>query len=359
MSSSVEPRAMFNPVLDRRSLMAMGSGLALAGLLSHTASADNATPEATPATTNGMQPDGTWAFTDDRGITVTLDKMPERIVADINLAAALWDFGLRPVGIFGWNILSATEIAGGAGGNLDLSTVEIVSEFATDQIDVEKLAALEPDLIVSAVFGIEYGVWSINPDAQANVEAIAPIVTISGIIRADKSLEHTADLAQALGVDLESDEIATQRADYEAALQAYKDAIAANKGITAIFMYASAQGLYVANPDAAADVMLYRDLGLVVPDVGVAAGEYWLQLSLEETTKFPTDMVFNSDRSELLTLAELQAEPTYALHPAIKAGQVYTWSQDVTGSFPGLTRVLNATAVDIAGARKGVGTYTP
>ncbi|HQY31982.1 MAG TPA: ABC transporter substrate-binding protein [Thermomicrobiales bacterium] len=357
MSRSVTTQTIPNPVLDRRSLLAMGSGLALASLLTHAASAQDATPDATPATANGMQPDGTWAFTDDRGITVTLDKMPERIVADINVAAALWDFGLRPVGIFGWNILSATEIAGGAGGNLDLSTVEIVSEFGTDQIDVEKLAGLDPDLIVSSVFAPEYGVWSINPDAQANVETIAPIVTISGIIRADKALEHTAVLAAALGVDLDSDEIVTQRTGYEAALQAYKDAIAANQGITAIFIYASPQNLWVANPDSAADVMLYRDLGLIVPHLDVAAGEYWLQLSLEETTKFPTDMVFNSDRSEILTLADLQAQPTYALHPAIKAGQVYSWSQDVTGSYLGMARVLNATAADVASAKKGVGTF--
>src|SRR4051812_42919727 len=50
------------------------------------------------------QPDGSWVFTDDRGITVTLPGMPKRIIADVNVAAALWDFGVRPVGLFGWNI---------------------------------------------------------------------------------------------------------------------------------------------------------------------------------------------------------------------------------------------------------------
>ena len=185
---------------------------------------------------NGVQPDGTWAFTDDRGFTARLDKMPERVVADINVAAALWDLGIRPVGVFGWNILSETEIAGRAGGDVDLSQTEIVSTPATDQIYVEKLIGLEPDLVVSLVYAPDYGIWSINPDTVDDVETVAPIVTISGIIRADEALAHTVDLAQSLGADLESDDIAAQKANYDLAVTSYKTATAANEGISALFM---------------------------------------------------------------------------------------------------------------------------
>jgi hypothetical protein len=82
-----------DPVFSRRSTLGAGAGLAAAGLFLHTAGAHDATPgaspEASPAAANGIQPDGTWAFTDDCGITITLPQAPVRIVADINAAAAL------------------------------------------------------------------------------------------------------------------------------------------------------------------------------------------------------------------------------------------------------------------------------
>ena len=41
-----------------------------------------------------------FTFTDGRGETITLDKKPERIVAYAAPAAALYDLGIKPVGIF-------------------------------------------------------------------------------------------------------------------------------------------------------------------------------------------------------------------------------------------------------------------
>lgn len=44
---------------------------------------------------------GLWEFTDDRGVTVSLPKRPVRVVAQTTSAAALWDYGVRPIAIFG------------------------------------------------------------------------------------------------------------------------------------------------------------------------------------------------------------------------------------------------------------------
>ncbi len=44
---------------------------------------------------------GPWTFTDDRGVEVTLESRPQRIVAYETAASALWHVGITPVGIFG------------------------------------------------------------------------------------------------------------------------------------------------------------------------------------------------------------------------------------------------------------------
>ena len=59
-----------------------------------------------------------WSFTDDKGVTVELDAMPERLAIDLNAAAALWDFGVRPTAVFGWDA-NETGDFGDAGGNID------------------------------------------------------------------------------------------------------------------------------------------------------------------------------------------------------------------------------------------------
>jgi iron complex transport system substrate-binding protein len=329
--------------ITRRQLMGMGAATLVALSLPKLAMAQATPGAATPEAASGLQPDGSWVFTDDRGITVTLPGMPERIIADVNVAAALWDFGVRPVGIFGWNITGDHEF-NAAGGNVDPDAVEFLNGPATT-IDVELAAAADPDLIVSLVYAEQYGVWSIDQEVQSRVEEIAPIITISGIIRADEAMNRFAQLSQALGIDLNSPEIAAQKASYDAAEQRYTTLTTEKAGISAIFVWASESEIYVASPDAAGDVMLFRDLGLDVPTLPVPAGEYWEQLSAEQALKYPTDMLFYSLRGDgLISLEDFQAHPTMGQHPAVKAGQVYGWNQDYILSYPGLEASFTTTS---------------
>lgn len=329
--------------LTRRRLLGVGAGLALSAA-APAVSALASTPEASPAATaaSGTQPDGTWVFTDDRGVTVMLPSAPQRVIADVNVAAALWDFGVRPVGVFGWNITGEKSF-NTAGGNVDPEAVEFLNDPGTT-LDVERAAAAQPDLILSLVYGEQYGVWSIDPEVQSRVEQIAPIVTISGIIRADKSLERFAELAAALGIDLNAPEIVGQKANYEAAQQRFSDVLAAKPEMSAIFVWADPASIYVASPESAGDVMLFRDLGLDVPTLPVAAGEYWEELSSEEAVKYPSDILFYSVRSELASLEDFENHPTFKLHPAVAAKQVFGWNQDFILNYSGIAASLNQIA---------------
>lgn len=119
--------------------------------------------ESTPAA------DGEWSFTDDKGVTVTLPSRPERLVIDVNAAAPLWDFGVRPVAIFGW-LATASGDFGPAGGRIDPEQVEIIGEGEAT-IDVEALVGLQPDLVITLTFSpddpTEY--WSLAADALSTM----------------------------------------------------------------------------------------------------------------------------------------------------------------------------------------------
>ncbi len=70
------------------------------------------------------------------GNTIDLDAAPQRIVVDAYSAAALWDYGIRPAGIFGYGITG-----GQATGNADVSTMKVVG---TDgEMNMEALADLD------------------------------------------------------------------------------------------------------------------------------------------------------------------------------------------------------------------------
>ncbi|MGH2549192.1 MAG: hypothetical protein ACRDHN_07370, partial [Thermomicrobiales bacterium] len=115
-------------------------------------------------------------------------------------------------------------------------------------------------------------------------------------------------------------------------------------GMSAIFVAPGETEMYVANPDVATDVMLFRSLGLDIPSVDVAAGSYWETLSFEQALKYPTDIFFYSLRGNLVTPEMVTEHPTIGQHPAVLAGQIGGWNQDVVLSYPGLTTILNATA---------------
>src|SRR4051812_45504724 len=104
---------------------------------------------------NGAQPanaaGGPWSFTDDRGQQASRDQRPTRVVAYASSAAALWDYGVHAVGVFG-----PQKTADGRkeiqAGNIDLSAETSIGN-AWDDFSLEKFAALKPDLVVTGLTG--------------------------------------------------------------------------------------------------------------------------------------------------------------------------------------------------------------
>jgi iron complex transport system substrate-binding protein len=334
--------------LDRRALLLAAGGLAAFGL--GTAHAHDASPAASPAA-------GGWSFTDDKGVTVALDTMPTRIVADVNAAAALWDFGIRPVAVFGWNAVETGDF-GPAGGNIDPSQVEIVGSV-DEPFKPEATIAVDPDLIVTLTWApddpAEYWSLDTDPSILPLAREIAPVVAISAAGLADVNTVRMAELAGALGADLSAPGLVEAESGFQESLARLESVAATKTDLVVMFTYiADGEQWYVTDPAGWADVTLFQQLGVNVLSPDESDG-WWQTLSTEEALRYPADVIFNSDRGGgtlTLSLEELQAHPTFGLHPAVQAGQVYPWNQDFILSYQGMTAALNAISDPLEQAEK-------
>lgn len=166
----VPPLATLDDLHDDLTRRRFLAAAAVGGLLTACGSGPTSNPAAQAA--------GRWTFTDDRDVTVARESRPERIVTFGTAASAMWRLGVKPVGIFaGTPLADSPSLAG-----LDLSGFETVgAEYGV--LNLEKLAAPRPDLIVTAfdprqsdpVFGFA------DACAQDKAQALAPIVAIDGI----------------------------------------------------------------------------------------------------------------------------------------------------------------------------------
>jgi iron complex transport system substrate-binding protein len=317
------------------------------------------TPE--PVAAAGKEEASGWSFTDDLGVTVTRDSRPIRIVAQVSAAATLYDYGIEPVGVFGPTVRKDGSPENLAGDLAKLGNLPSVGS-AWGEFNVEQLAALRPDLIVTMSYeeSLEKAkydpYWFVPGDSLEKVKAIAPIVAIR--LRGeplDHTVERFAELAKALGADMDRGANADARRRFTETRDDLAKAISEKPGLTALFVAGYTDNLYVANPKVAVDVAWYRELGLQVPDVNAAEGEFWETLSWEQAGRHRADLVFNDIRGQSLTTEEMKkAHPTFANLPGVKAGQVGRWHFESPYSYKSVAAVLQDMAATVRAATPGL-----
>ncbi len=213
--------------ITRRSFLTATAG---AGLLT-ACGVDQALPAGSPG----------WSFTEDRGLRVERPAPPQRIVAYDTAAAALWHLGIEPAGIFAGSALTQSVSLRG----FDTARVAAVGE-SYGQVDLEALAALRPDLIVTAFDPRQTGPL-FGFGAQAPLEragAVAPIVAIDGIRDPVAVIERFEALARSLGAEPPDE----PRARFEAASVQLRAALAAEPDLLAVAFTISEQQMYFARP---------------------------------------------------------------------------------------------------------------
>ncbi|MGY1635816.1 ABC transporter substrate-binding protein [Geodermatophilus sp. SYSU D00742] len=299
----------------------IGASLTLAAVLAAAGCSDDDTAGAAGTSASG---EGGWRFTDDMGNTVELDRTPTRIAGLNDVVASLWNYGIEPVAAFG-QTSAADDVAFDG---RDLGELEIVGE-SYGQIDLEQLAAADPDVIVTSVYPTDsegtlddtqplYGFESL--EQQEQVAEIAPVIAIAYRGSAADVIERTVELAGSLGADEEVVDAA--REDFDAASETLS--AAAEGGLTVLPVYATvADGWWMNKAADDPSLRLYQDLGVRFVDPG-GDGYFWESVGWEEVPDHPSDVILYSLRFSM-TPEEIAAQPTAALLPAVQAGQLYPW----------------------------------
>lgn len=158
--------------LPRRDFLAAGLGL-MFGLTA--CGGGSGTTPAAPGASAASPGAGPWTFTDDRGKKIDLPARPSRIVAQVGAAAALWDFGIRPIGVFGPHKLKD----GGKDpqvGEVDITKVESLGNV-WDEFNVEKYISLQPELLISGMYD-DKALWYVPEKSSATIEQVAPTLGV-------------------------------------------------------------------------------------------------------------------------------------------------------------------------------------
>lgn len=333
----------FRPISRRGFLFATG-GLAAAAAL---AGCGDDTPS------NSSSGSGAWEFTDDRDIKVKRDKRPEKIVAYVSSAAALWDFGVRPIGVFGPQKTEdgKEEIQAG---NIDLDKVTSLGN-AWDDFDVEKFIGLGPDLLVTGLTGTKpTDLWAITPETGTKVEKTAPILALSEYkVSLPKVISRYEELAKALGADVGSAAVTSAKKEFQEASDELSAAAKEKSGLKVLVLYADKDGVYIAKPEFFADLAYYKELGLDIV-AGGGSEDYWEQLSWEQVGKYPADLILTDTRTFALSRQQMAEYPTWRALPAVTAGQLGDWSAEPRFNYTLAAPVIRKLTEAVKGARTDI-----
>jgi iron complex transport system substrate-binding protein len=266
-----------------------------------------------------------WSFTDGSGKTVELDEVPTRIIAHAHAAAALIEFGITPIAVY-----ADAPIKDDVGlRNVDFTGVEIIGE-EWGIIDVEKAAALEPDLIVGDWWPVEKAYSGMEDGVEERSKKIGELAPVVGSAQGGSIvtlIEGYEQLAASLGADVTGGKGAQARADFEAARDAFSAAAAAKPGLTALAISPYDDKYAIAVPEFAPELLDFREWGLdvVVPEKPDPDFPYWQSLSFENADQYQPDLLLFDDRNYPGNLETLEKQPIARSIKAFAAGAHTTW----------------------------------
>ncbi|MFI6641913.1 ABC transporter substrate-binding protein [Streptomyces sp. NPDC050504] len=305
--------------LTRRGLLAAGGVIGLGAALA--ACGDDKSDKGSKSTGSGAK-EGPWSFTDDRGLAVKTNSgsTPKNIVAFVGTAAALHDYGIGVKGVFGPTRLKDGK-ADVQAGDLDVNGVEIVGNV-WGEFNIEKYAALAPDLLVSAMWEKD-ALWYVPDQSKDKILKLAPSVALwASNTTMAKALERHAQFAGSLGADLTAKKVTDAKARFEKASARLRAAAKSKPEITVMIGSASAELFYVSEAKMSADTLYFQELGVKFVTPKVDKGGFFEGLSWENAGKYDADIIMMDNRSGTLQPDALTSRPTWAKLSAVKAGQV-------------------------------------
>ncbi|MCT7350857.1 ABC transporter substrate-binding protein [Streptomyces sp. 15-116A] len=336
---------------SRRGLLAAGGALGLGAVL--TACGDEDKKDSGSGSADEAK-SGPWTFKDDRGKTVKLDKVPANIVAFTGVAAALYDYGVEVKGVFG-----PTKTKDGKAdvqaGDMDISKVTVLGNV-WDQFNVEKYAALAPEVLISTTFDSAGTLWYVPEKSKDKIAKLAPSVAISVFDRQlTQPLQRMWELAESLGADMKADKVVDAKKRFEEASERLRKAAKAHPDIKVMAGSASQELFYVSGTNLSVDLEYFKALGVnfVEPseEAKKATGGWFESLSWENVDKYKADIIMMDDRSSAIQPADI-TEATWKKLPAVKAGQVIPRSAEPILSYDKCVPLVENLAAAIEKAKK-------
>ena len=337
--------------LTRRGILAAGGALGLGAALAACGD-DDAKSGGSDATTAAKS--GPWTFKDDRGKTVKLDEAPKNIVAFTGVAAALHDYGIGVKGVFG-----PTKTPDGKpdvqAGDMDISKVTILGNV-WDQFNVEKYAALAPDVLISTMFDDAGTLWYVPEASKDKIAQLAPSVGISVYDRQlTEPLQRMWALAESLGADMKAAAVTDAKKKFEEAAARLRKAAKAKPDIKVMAASAADTLFYVSGTNLSIDLEYFKALGVNFvepPEKAKAKGGGWFEsLSWENVDKYPADIIMMDNRTSAIQPADI-TKATWKKLPAVKAGQVISRSPEPILSYDKCVPLLTTLAEALEKAEK-------
>ncbi|WP_416982818.1 ABC transporter substrate-binding protein [Streptomyces sp. T028] len=339
--------------LTRRGILAAGGALGLGAVLAACGD-DDANSSGSDSSASASAKSGPWTFKDDRDTTVKLDKIPANIVAFTGVGAALYDYGIQVKGVFG-----PTKTTDGKAdvqaGDMDISKVEILGNV-WDEFNVEKYAALAPDVLISTMFDDAGTLWYVPEASKDKIAKLAPSVGISVYDRQlTAPLERMWELAESLGADMTAADVTDAKKRFEAAATRLRAAAKAKPDIKVMAGSASAELFYVSGSNLSIDLEYFKALGVNFvepPESAKKQGGGWYEsLSWENVDKYAADIIMMDDRTSALQPSAI-TEATWKKLPAVKAGQVVGRSPEPILSYDKCVPLLESLAEALETAKK-------
>ncbi|MGW3311210.1 ABC transporter substrate-binding protein [Streptomyces sp. NPDC001073] len=339
--------------LSRRGILAAGGALGLGAVLAACGDDDAKSGGSDKETTAAKS--GPWTFKDDRGQTAKTDRTPANIVSFIGVAAALHDYGIESKGVFGPTKLKDGK-ADVQAGDLDISKVTVIGN-EWGQFNIEKYAALSPDVLITTMFDAAGTLWYVPEESKKKILAVgAPSVGISVYdVQLPTPLQRMLELAKSLGADTTSSTITAAKKRFEDAAARLRAATKAKPNIKVLVGSASQDIFYVSGSNLSVDLEYFKALGVnfVEPAASAlkASGGWYENLSWENVDKYGADVIMMDNRTSAIQPADI-TEGTWKKLPAVKAGQVIARNPEPILSYDKCAPLLEDLAKAIESAKK-------
>lgn len=326
--------------LSRRGFL---QGIGAAGALLGLAACGSSDKDDNPKTSSG----DAFRYTDARGRAIDLAQQPTRVVAQSTAAASLWDVGFHVDGVYG-ELKTTNGKLDYQAGSIDLGKVTAIGK-TYGEFNIEQYAALRPQLLIDLCY-VGQDLWYVPAASASKIYPLAPSL---GVAMRNKTTPQVIDefmtLAAQLGADVNSPDVKSAKADYDAAVAAIK--AAARPDIKVLAVSRAVDKLWVCDPRQIADLKHLLGLGVNVVGPHSKPDTYFDQLSWEQVGRYPADVILYDVREAPNVAATVAKMPTWTQLPAVKAGQAHQWHPAAPFSYKTYAPLYRTIAQQLRSAR--------